>query len=910
MWSLGHDDSDVSLYARAEGSLVTLEQIRGAKTRAQLNELYVMNGTMIVTSDDPPRFLMAHKVTKPGGGSYLVHFAAEAGRRPSRDVVLTWQQLAAAESLEGVLHMVFGVLGGTFTHIASGVKMKVLRTVADADGESLGHAIGKQVDPNDPTREYEQQQGTIDGFLRESQGEAVPDAPAPPAPEHIDLSGFPAVVELFDASSLMTGTGVEVSVAEEFMNAVFLSEAVIGRAAVIKAAGRLDLLMAGKTTLRGGAGWRELRQEGKLSDCGAAAAGRLVRSQYFIQSPGLEATVKAVRSEVAEVASGSESDSSSLGGGSDDDLDGIDDVDSDSDAAPAKRKARAAPAAPAAATKKPKVPAAAATDLAAFVPRDSKLSALETARILFEEPSVRAAAQTEELPSAVAAAGREWRFELRANNALHDLLQTIGRSLVPAKPPKNEMELQMVAENIYDAVRKLKRTANSGGGGGGGGGGAGGGGAHGGGVGLGGSASRDEDADLDRKPDPPLDAKASQAAVRAATAASLAAGADGIKAAWDATGKDPVKAMRGVSDQGLRDELSRAVASNGKVYAPGETQLKRRHLPPIVHEMRGAMLELVVEALLACVDADRAGVMHMSRETAAPLAEAALSGSFSWAAFSKASREMLQDAAEPVGTVGEMAQTFVLIEAAWAAVLDGVFGVTRDRGLQSMGKLLGATAKLQANKLPQEQRALYQKKLLRWVNLVLDKYSEDTRAFRRGGQQMPCVADAMDAFAKVYDHVAGSATMASEMLKEWMPQLETRKGKPAAKLGAGGGGGGGGGGAPAPGGEVAAQGKEKKKHKKKRKKAPAAVAAESDDESEDDDAAPTAKKGGAGAPRWKDKPKMDAATFKAATESFRAQFPEHCNWYMFSKCNRSDSECKFKHEVPAAFADWAKGVGK
>ena len=139
-----------------------------------------------------------------------------------------------------------------------------------------------------------------------------------------------------------------------------------------------------------------------------------------------------------------------------------------------------------------------------------------------------------------------------------------------------------------------------------------------------------------------------------------------------------------------------------------------------------------------------------------------------------------------------------------------------------IGKLLGATAKLQANKLPQEQRALYQKKLLRWVNLVLDKYSEDTRAFRRGGQQMPCVADAMDVFAKVYDHVAGSATMASEMLKEWMPQLETRKGKAAAKLGAGGGGGGGGGGAPAPGGVAAAQEKEKKKRKKKKKKAPAA----------------------------------------------------------------------------------------
>ena len=142
--------------------------------------------------------------------------------------------------------------------------------------------------------------------------------------------------------------------------------------------------------------------------------------------------MKAVRSEeAAVVVSGSESDSLSSGGESDDNLDGIDpgdDVDSDSDAAPAKRKARAAPAAPVAATKKPKVAAAAATDLAAFVPRDGKLSALETARILFEEPSVRAAAQSEELPSAVAAAGREWRFELRANNALHDLLQIIGRS--------------------------------------------------------------------------------------------------------------------------------------------------------------------------------------------------------------------------------------------------------------------------------------------------------------------------------------------------------------------------------------------------------------------------------------------------------------------------------------------------
>ena len=53
----------------------------------------------------------------------------------------------------------------------------------------------------------------------------------------------------------------------------------------------------------------------------------------------------------------------------------------------------------------------------------------------------------------------------------------------------------------------------------------------------------------------------------------------------------------------------------------------------------------------------------------------------------------------PAGTVDEMAQIFTLVESAWAEVIDGVYGISRDRGLQETAKLLGLTAKLQANKL-------------------------------------------------------------------------------------------------------------------------------------------------------------------------------------------------------------------
>ena len=40
------------------------------------------NGTLLVTKDEPARYLVTHKVSKPGGAAHHeVHFAADPGKR-------------------------------------------------------------------------------------------------------------------------------------------------------------------------------------------------------------------------------------------------------------------------------------------------------------------------------------------------------------------------------------------------------------------------------------------------------------------------------------------------------------------------------------------------------------------------------------------------------------------------------------------------------------------------------------------------------------------------------------------------------------------------------------------------------------------------------------------------------------
>ena len=73
-----------------------------------------------------------------------------------------------------------------------------------------------------------------------------------------------------------------------------------------------------------------------------------------------------------------------------------------------------------------------------------------------------------------------------------------------------------------------------------------------------------------------------------------------------------------------------------------------------------------------------------------------MAGNFKWATFATASKTMRRSAAAKVGSVLEIAQTFELLEAAWAAVLEMVYCVPNDAGIRELRQLLGSTAQTQS----------------------------------------------------------------------------------------------------------------------------------------------------------------------------------------------------------------------
>ena len=109
--------------------------------------------------------------------------------------------------------------------------------------------------------------------------------------------------------------------------------------------------------------------------------------------------------------------------------------------------------------------------------------------------------------------------------------------------------------------------------------------------------------------------------------------------------------MRAVTDSALRDDLARAMSSNGKVYAPGEQSVSKRNQSQMLHALRQRMIEHVAASVRACAGTDTSCEMYMSEASSIPLAEAAMAGVFKWSTFSAASKAMRKSAASKVGTV-------------------------------------------------------------------------------------------------------------------------------------------------------------------------------------------------------------------------------------------------------------------
>ena len=126
---------------------------------------------------------------------------------------------------------------------------------------------------------------------------------------------------------------------------------------------------------------------------------------------------------------------------------------------------------------------------------------------------------------------------------------------------------------------------------------------------------------------------------------------------------------------------------------------------------------------------------HVSEAQALPLAEKALAGEFEWSKFAAASKTMRQRTAKAVGTVGELAQTFEMMEAAWSAAIHLLFGEVNDAGPAGPAPAAGVVGR-QAGREPGSGSA---QALRREADAVGDA---SDRALRRSSLQLPQVQTA------------------------------------------------------------------------------------------------------------------------------------------------------------------------
>ena len=198
----------------------------------------------------------------------------------------------------------------------------------------------------------------------------------------------------------------------------------------------------------------------------AKQAGAFLRQSWFIQQPTLVGgMVKTAQKPPVDVDEEDNNDDDSSSGSGSEDEDDLDDLD-DRLVTPKTKRKRSLSDEPPAKTVKDKSKGSRRVsidpDLLTLVPRCGTVSKMETARVIFEEETVRRLADADPIPDDSAIAGREFRYESRVNEALGRLLDLIGREMIPSKPPKDMKALQRTAEDIFSAVSAVVRGGGSG----------------------------------------------------------------------------------------------------------------------------------------------------------------------------------------------------------------------------------------------------------------------------------------------------------------------------------------------------------------------------------------------------------------------------------------------------------------
>ncbi|KAL3917732.1 MAG: hypothetical protein SGPRY_006286 [Prymnesium sp.] len=96
-----------------------------------------------------------------------------------------------------------------------------------------------------------------------------------------------------------------------------------------------------------------------------------------------------------------------------------------------------------------------------------------------------------------------------------------------------------------------------------------------------------------------------------------------------------------MAPEALREDLIRAVGSNGRVDATGERSHTRTTLPASVKRMGAALTDSVQQCLLGLPSSDESGMQYISPPAARKLAAAAATGQLRVSEFVKETRQLL-----------------------------------------------------------------------------------------------------------------------------------------------------------------------------------------------------------------------------------------------------------------------------
>ena len=326
----------------------------------------------------------------------------------------------------------------------------------------------------------------------------------------------------------------------------------------------------------------------------------------------------------------------------------------------------------------------------------------------------------------------------------------------------------------------------------------------------------------------------------------------------------------------LRDDLARAVGSNGRVDATGERSQNRTTLPAAVKRLGASLTDSVQQSLLDLPASDESGLQYINPPAARKLAMSAVTGQIRVSEFVKETRQLLGSAAPAKESLDELREAWrVMRTALMAATIPLGLLTATDVGLAKLDARVGATA---------TSTRVGPKCLAAWLRRVTDSWETQCIRFRQLDGARPSLAECV----QQHDAFIATRTQAAALRAVLRPShQEGRSGKRDRVRE----------------GDSFSSGEGKRSLGAKQRRGGRRRGGQDERESGESDS------GGGGHVdvgtkstrrcAWPDKPRLPDDKFREFRADCRKLCPDACFAFLVGTCK--EASCTKSHEVPPAF---------